>query len=57
MSYSPIGLTNIHCKIFERMTNKREWKTAAIFFNIKKIYDKIKRKTIFELLENMGIQE
>ena len=81
-SYRPVVLTNILCKIFERMTNKRlVWylererkiddrqysfrkqstsdtiskittktldgfrrkeKTAAIFFNIEKAYDKVR---------------
>ena len=27
MSYKPVSLTNIHCKLFERITNKRLFTT------------------------------
>ena len=35
---------------------RRNEKKAAIFFNIEKSYDKVKRDKILEQLENMGIQ-
>ena len=34
----------------------RKQKTAAIFFYIKKAYDKVNREKTLEQLENMGIQ-
>ena len=36
---------------------RRNEKTAIIFFDIKKAYDKVNREKILEQLENMGIQE
>ena len=41
-------------KIFEGL--RRKEKTAAIFFDIKKAYDKVNRDKKLEQLENMGIQ-
>ena len=35
---------------------RRKEKTAAIFFYIKKVYDKVNREKTLEQLENMGIQ-
>ena len=36
---------------------RRKMKTAAIFFDMEKIYDKFNREKRFVQLQNMGIQE
>ena len=41
-------------KIFHGFTKKK--KTAAIFFDMEKVYDKINRNKTFEELENIGVQ-
>ena len=45
-------------KITEKILDefRRKEKTTAIFFNIKKAYDKINKDKTLEQLENMGIQ-
>ena len=42
-------------KIFLNAFRRKE-KTAAIFFNVKKAYEKINREKTFEQLKNMEIQ-
>ena len=47
-------LSKITTKILDRF--RRKEKTAAIFFDIKKTYDKFNRNKISKQQENMGIQ-
>ena len=48
------AISKITIKILYRF--RRKEKTAAIFFDIEKAYDKVSRDETLEQLENMGIQ-
>ena len=48
------AISKITAKILDEF--RRKEKTTAIFFNIKKAYDKINKDKTLEQLENMGIQ-
>ena len=59
---SVLGNKEAHLNAILKITTKilnglrRKEKTAAIFFDIEKAYDKVNREKTFEQLENMGIQ-
>ena len=48
------AISKITTKILEGF--RRKEKTAAIFFDIEKAYDKINRESTFDQLKKMGIQ-
>ena len=49
------AISKITTKILDGFRRRKE-KTAVIFFDIKKTYDKVNRHKTLEQLENMGIQ-
>ena len=47
------AISKLTTNVFDKI--RREDKTAAIFFDIRKAYDEINRNKTFKQLENMGI--
>ena len=48
------AISKMTTKVFDGF--RRKEKTAAIFFDFEKVYDKVNREKTLEQLENMGIQ-